>query len=240
MSEAELFEAAEQTWPAAALHQRGNWLLREGRGGGKRVSCATTDSNALPDPAEMEQGYAALGQPPLVMLRTGQEALDQALDERGYELVDPVVIYEAPIARLTDVALPKVTAMPVWEPLAIMVEIWQAGGIGPARIDVMRRVEGPKTAFMGRLNERPAGAAFAAIHGQIAMVHAIEILAQQRRQGMGAWFMRAAGFWAAQHGAQRIAVMCTRANVAGNALYQSLGMAPVGGYHYRMKPEGSL
>ena len=33
-----LFAVMETTWPAASVQQVGPWLIREGQGGGKRVS----------------------------------------------------------------------------------------------------------------------------------------------------------------------------------------------------------
>jgi hypothetical protein len=45
--------------------------------------------------------------------------------------------------------------------------------------------------------------------------------------------MRAAAFWAQEQGAQTLSVICTKANAGANGLYQTLGMAIVGEYHYR-------
>jgi len=75
------------------------------------------------------------------------------------------------------------------------------------------------------------------MHGDTAMVHAIEVLEHQRRQGMGAWIMRAAAFWAAKQGARTVSVMCTDENLGANRLYTSLGMRVVGHYHYRYLPD---
>jgi GNAT superfamily N-acetyltransferase len=176
----------------------------------------------------------ALGQDPLFMIRPGEDPLDNALAEQGYDIVDPVNIYHKPIAGLLDLAIPPVTAFCIWEPLAIMTEIWAKGGIGPARLAVMERAA-HKTAILARWNEQPAGAAFAAIHAGTVMVHALEILPHQRQQGVGGWRMRAAAHWGANEGAHSIAVLCTRANAGANALYSSLGFGRIGHYHYRQK-----
>ena len=50
---ADLFDAVELTWPAARLHRAGPWLIREGQGGGKRVSAASL-LGETPDIAQME------------------------------------------------------------------------------------------------------------------------------------------------------------------------------------------
>ena len=116
-----------------------------------------------------------------------------------------------------------------------MRDIWAAGGIGPARVEVMARAPGPKTSIFGRSNNRPAGAGFVALHEGIAMVHALEVLARHRREGLGRYMMQQAAFWAADRGATHMSVICTAANVSANALYTSLGFTLVGQYHYRRK-----
>lgn len=184
--------------------------------------------------AETEMGK--LGQPPLFMIRKGEDALDDLLKARNYACVDPVVMYTLPVARLTDVPIPRVTAFHLWEPLAIMREIWAAGGVGPARLAVMARAR-TKTAILSRWKEKPGGVAFAAVHDGVCMVHAVEVLHHQRSQGVAQWMMRAAAFWAQSQGATQMAVLCTEANAPANRLYQALGFAPAGGYHYRQHPD---
>ena len=230
-----LYQVIDHTWPAARLWTEGGWTLRDGQGGGKRVSAATI---AAPDAdiAQAETSMRAMGQRPLFMIRSGDDPLDTELAARGYAIVDPVNLYVAPVAQLTDVPIPRVTAFDIWEPLAIMLEIWAKGGIGPERIQVMHRAK-TKTAILTRWNEMPGGVAFAAIHDGVCMVHAVEVLEHQRQQGVAKWLMRRAAFWAERQGADRLAVLCTKANVGANCLYQSLGFAHVGDYHYRQSAD---
>ena len=173
------------------------------------------------------------------MIREGDDTLDAALADRGYEVIDPVNLWLCPIDQLTDVPVPRVTAFSIWEPLAIMRDIWEAGGIGPARIAVMERAEGPKTGIFGRISDKPAGAAYCAMSQSIAMVHALEIAKAQRRKGMGVWMMRQAAHWAKANGADWMSVICTQVNGGANGLYASLGMQVVGQYHYRILPNTS-
>lgn len=232
-----LYEVIDGTWPAARYQRLGPWVLREGQGGGSRVSAATlAGADKGPDDRDLqaaEDAMREMGQAPIFMIRAGDERLDQALARRGYEIRDPVTIYAAPVTALTDRPLPRVTVFTIWEPLAIMREIWAAGGIGPARLAIMDRAPGPKTGLLARHRDKPAGAGFVAIHRGTAMVHALEILPHQRREGIGGWMMRGAALWAAGQGARTLAVMCTRENTGANALYTSLGMPVVGQYHYR-------
>ncbi|MFK7744802.1 MAG: GNAT family N-acetyltransferase [Roseobacter sp.] len=231
-----LFDAVEATWPAAALKRCGPWLIRDGQGGGKRVSAATLEGAFTPsDIPQAEDAMAALGQTALFMLRDGDTELDAALGERGYKIVDPVVVLTCPIELLTDLPVPPLAAFEIWEPLAIMEEIWAKGGIGPARIEVMRRAQ-KKTAFLARSDARPAGTAFVGVDGKIAMAHAVEVLLEHRRKGVAQWMMRAAAFWGQAQGADMMAVLCTQANTAALGLYSGLGFEPAAQYHYRHNP----
>jgi GNAT superfamily N-acetyltransferase len=229
-----LLAAIDATWPAARRLRVGPWLIREGAGGGQRVSAA---SPAAPvsgaDIPDAEAAMRALGQTPLFILTTADSALDAALGGRGYEVVDPVNLYAAPVEELARQPLPPVRAFAIWPPLAIMRDLWAAGGVGAARIAVMERVRGPATGILARSNDRPAGVGFAAIDGEIAMIHALYVPSEHRRGGSATNMMRLAARWAQDRGAKYLALAVTRSNLAANALYTSLGMQVVGEYHYR-------
>lgn len=234
---ADLYAAIDGTWPSASVIEVDGWTLRDGAGGGKRVSAATqAKPGAVIDTAEMVM--RAAGETSLFMIRAGEDDLDARLQARGYDLVDPVTLYTCPVQHLTDTPIPKVTAFAIWEPLAIMLEIWAQGGIGPERVAVMERAT-CKTGVLGRWNDQPSGAAFAAIHNGICMVHAVEVLPHQRGHGVASWLMRKAAFWAKEQGAEHIAVLSTEANTAAKGLYNALGLQPVGKYHYRQEREGA-
>ncbi len=230
----DLLAVTDATWPAAALHRAGAFTLREGRGGGQRVSSATAAAPwAETDIDAAEALHAALGQVPLFMLRHGEGALDAALDARGYRLKDPVNAYDCAIATLTAAPEDPMGAFAAWPPLAIMRDLWAEGGIGAGRVAVMERAAGPKTAILGRVSDRASGAAFVAIAGKTAMLHALHVRPGLRRQGSAVKIMRTAANWAQDHGAKRFSVLVTEANAAANTLYASLGMEIVGHYHYR-------
>jgi ribosomal protein S18 acetylase RimI-like enzyme len=235
------YDVIDATWPPAARANLGPWALRYDQSGSSRVSAATalapvTNADIAPAAAAMR----AAGQVPLFMIRDGDDRLDAMLAQAGYLIKDPVFIYAAPIAQLANHRPPPVTTFEVWPPLAIQAEIWAAGGIGPGRLAIMDRVTGPKTTILGRLNDRPAGAAFVAVAGDLAMIHAVETATAFRRQGLARHLLIAAAFWAQGQGASWLTLVVTRANLAAQALYASIGMRVVGQYHYRIAPaEGS-
>lgn len=235
---ATLHEVNEQTWPPFATRRCGPWTIRDGRGGGKRVSAATAHDTPAPEDLPVaEQAMRALDQRALFMIREGDQALDALLDAQGYELIDPVNIHLCPIDALTGALPPRLTTFTLWEPLAIQYDIWAAGGIGPGRIDVMHRAAQPKTSLLARFDNHVAAAGFVAVHRGVAMVHALEVAAPYRRHALGRHMMAQAAIWAAGHGASHMSVACTEANFAANALYASLGMSLVGHYHYRQSKD---
>ena len=177
----------------------------------------------------------SLDQPCQFMIRAGDEALDSVLAAYGYGIIDPTLCYAAPVRSLAGTPLAPLSAFRIYPPLAIMADLWAAGGIGTERLAVMDRVDAPRTGLFARHADRPAGAGFVAMHAGIAMIHAVEVSQEHRRQGVGSSILRAAAFWAQDHDAAHLALAVTRANAAANMLYASLGFAVAGRYHYRVK-----
>lgn len=225
--QAQLMEA---TWPPARHWRCGPFTLRDGAGGGKRVSAASCDGPWVDADLDAVEELAS----PLVLIRATDGALDAALAARGWRIVDPVIVYAAPVPALA-ADLPPLAAFPHWPPLEIVRSIWSEGGIGPERLAVMARVVGPKAALLARHGDRPAGVAFVACDGREAMVHAVEVRPALRRCGVGMTLLQAAANWAAVKGAGRLSVVVTAQNIAARALYARLGLQTVGQYHYRMK-----
>ncbi|RRH78420.1 GNAT family N-acetyltransferase [Falsigemmobacter faecalis] len=230
------FDALDATWPGRAVHALGPWRIREGAGGGQRVSAATTAVGDVSDAeiAEAEEFHRSLGQKPLFQIRPGQAALDARLAARGYRMNDATELRAAPVTQFTPP--PRLRSIMHWPPLALTREIWQGDHIGPERVAVMERVEGQKTALIGRDGndaDRASGAAFVACSGRIAMLHALVVLPNMRRRGSANYMMCGAAEWAQDHGADWLAVAVTQANAGAAALYTSLEMPVVGDYHYR-------
>jgi GNAT superfamily N-acetyltransferase len=123
-----------------------------------------------------------------------------------------------------------------WPPGPVPDRMWAGEGIGPARRAVMDRVAGRRTAVIAGPAEAPVGAAFVALSGGIAMVHAMAVVAAARRRGIARRMLAAAADWAADRGGRTLALAVTEANGAARALYAGVGMVDVAGYHYRRAP----
>ena len=233
---AEVFAALHATWPAATETVVDGWIIRDGAGAGKRASAASLVDDGA-GIAVAEQAQLGMGQAPLFMIQDTEnsEPLDRELAARGYSVVDPTLIYACDIDLVAPRTLPTAMCYAIWDPVHVMHEIWHAGGVGPARIDLMHRVAGAKTGILARSGDTACGTAFVGVHEGIAMVHAVEVLEQHRRQGVAKLVMAQAAHWGRANGAKTLALAVTRANLGANALYADLGMTQVGAYHYRKK-----
>lgn len=233
MTPEELLRVMDETWPAAAIQAVGPWLIRQGNGGGQRVTAASAWASVSGDDVTLaENAMQALGQSPLFLIRETDAVLDAALDARGYRLHDPVAAYATPCAELAQ-APPPMATFAHWPPMAIAIDLWAEGGIGPGRLAVMQRATGAKTAILSRANDRASGVAFVALSGNTAMLHALEVTPPMRRQGSAHNILRAAAVWAQDQGAATLSLVVTRANWPARRLYASFGMMVVGQYHYR-------
>jgi len=233
-----LYQVIETTWPAARHLTVGPWIIRDGQGGGKRVSAATAKHAVTPDDLPMaEAAMADLKQPALFQIREGDQALDRLLAAQGYDVIDPVVLYAAPLAPLAQNPPDRLTGIAAFPPLAIAAELWAQGGIGAGRLAVMERANCVKTTLLGRVGDQPAGVLYLGIDQGCAMVHAVEVSQNFRRQGVAGRLMAHAAHWAAARGAKFMTLVTTTENIGSNRLYQNLQMACVGKYHYRIKPQ---
>ncbi|MEM8591291.1 MAG: GNAT family N-acetyltransferase [Pseudomonadota bacterium] len=230
----EIAQAIWVTWPGEATTQTPAFTLRRSGDDSRRSRAATlrrtsTDAEVAEAAATME-GW---GQPAMFWVPSNQGDFELQLDALGYKAHDHAIYYIGPAAEMAAQRPPRLSTFEIWEPLAIMADIWAQTGTSRARIDVMRRADCPKTSILGRIDGQPAGAAYVGLHGPLAMVHAVGTLPQHRRKGLGAFMMAQAAIWAERQGATWIGLAVGQANDSARALYASLGMQPVGSYHYR-------
>ncbi|MEM9582264.1 MAG: GNAT family N-acetyltransferase [Pseudomonadota bacterium] len=235
MDRAALIDVLEHTWPAETRDVAGRFIFRRSKGGGKRVTATSVMGDvSTAEIAQAEARMVEMGQDRLFTVDPDCET-DPVLAEMGYQTLDETLLFNCPVDHLTRCEVPRVTAFPCWPPLALTTDIWAESGIGADRVAVMERVNGPKTAILGRVNDRAAGAVFAAVHAGCGMIHSLEVLPFQRRNGLATHLTVAAAHWAADQGATDFALPAVAANAPACALYRSLGMVSVARYHYRIK-----
>lgn len=224
-----LARAMEITWPPARAWRVGPATLRDGAGGGGRVSAATMDG-AWSD-ADLDAAGAGLWR-----VREDEAALDAALDARGFGRREPTGVWCGEVRALAPEAPPRATGFAIWPPIAVMRALWDEGGIGPARRAVMTRARVPCTGLLIRAADRAAGVAFVGVAGPVAAVHAIHVAPGLRRRGAGRLALAHAAWWARGRGAVQLALAVTDANAPATTLYAAAGMRRVTGYHYRAAP----
>jgi len=223
-------------WPAKTTYNLGPWIIRCGKGGGKRVSAATRNGGfVVSDVILAEDAMRELSQPPMFRIYKDDEELDSALSKIGYSIIDPSTIYSCNINKISTLNLPLVTAFTVWPPLHLMEEIWLSGGIGLERLAVMDRTMHPKTSILGRINNKASGCAFVSTYKNIATIHAVHVLPSSRRLGLGRYMLIAAANWAMERGCLYFSLISSDSNEKAKQLYTKLGMEPIGHYHYRIK-----
>ncbi|MEM7057676.1 MAG: GNAT family N-acetyltransferase [Pseudomonadota bacterium] len=235
VSQHSFMAALEATWPAAEIADRDGWRLRRGEGGGNRVSAASALGGGRID--EAEAAMRDWGQAPLFQLTPEEEALDADLAARGYAMHEPVVFYAGRAEAMAGEADHTGAAYRASLRPAIMEEVWDAGGIGPARRAIMDRVQIPFCFLLGRMEDRPCGAAFVAVDGDVAMIHAIEVRQDMRRKGVAALMMDSAARFALEAGAVWLTLAVVDYNAPARTLYEKLGMTAQGRYHYRILKE---
>lgn len=235
----DLWPCLEASWPAAATQDVGPFVVRQGLGGGQRVSA--TLWNGAPftsdDLVHADNAARKFGQVPLYQIRNNQLDLNDALDARGFTISDPTILYAQ---RTEELAKDDNEAIFTWPPLAIQTELWAHAGIDDARLSVMSRAAEPKIVTLVRRKDTPCGTMFASLYGDCAMIHALEVVTELRRQGIGSAMVRSVAAWASRQGATWLALAVTETNTPANRLYRSLGMQIFGTYHYRKAPEAGV
>ncbi len=236
--DAALLQAFETSWPAAEYRDAGGYRIGRGLGGGGRISsarplqgqdAASTSPEGIAAAVATHEGW---DQTPLFRLWDGDADHARALSDAGLSARNPTLVMASPLAPLTDTPTPLLTVFQIWPPLAVLAEIWQAGAITPARQAAMHRVNLPATTLLGRMDDHASAAAFAAVDGDVAMIHALEVEPRMRGRGLGGWMIREAAFWAQAQGATRLALAVTEANAPAVGLYRKLGFETVGRYSY--------
>jgi GNAT superfamily N-acetyltransferase len=224
-----LAEQMEATWPPLRKWRQGDWWLREGAGGGQRVSAASPAGPRAV--AELDQVIAAMDAP-LFLLDAGERAVDQALAARGFVVHDPVVNLAADPLGMAGAAV--LSAWPAPKPVQML---WALGKIGPGRLAVMGRVQQTKAALWIEDQGEPIAVGFCGTTGDFAGVHSVFVASDRRGQGLGMALMQGIARWAADQGAQQMALAVTTANVPARQLYARLGMDEIGASHYRKPPD---
>ncbi|WP_333832134.1 GNAT family N-acetyltransferase [Rubrimonas sp.] len=235
---ATIMAALDASWPGAEAVRLGGWTLRRGLDGGRRASsvwpASPPDRDLAEAIAEVERVTAEWGQPALFQLGPPDMGLDATLAERGYAKATPCLLMTADAASVAANGTGGRMVIRVRAPLALLDAFWSAGGIVPARRAVMARVAcARETLILRSDDDRVAAACFVAAPGAVAVMSALLVAPSHRRNRLGAHAVAAAAEWAAEAGAQTLALSVEAENAAAVALYRRLGFVEASRYWYR-------
>lgn len=235
-----LESAAARAWPPHESVPLAGWLLRCGGARSRRINSVLTQrfEPGADVRAAIEQAaawYAERGLPPCFRLAEGAEppGLDGRLAARGYALLTPTTVMQAPAAELAgeegDVEL---CAEPTPELVAALCDPGWPAEVRAERAALFARIPAPRRFALLRVDGQPAAAGLCVAEGELAGIFSMRTARAFRRRGLGTALLRALARFACGAGAQRLYLQVEDDNPA-LALYQRLGFGAVYGYHYR-------
>ncbi|MCI4664530.1 MAG: GNAT family N-acetyltransferase [Neomegalonema sp.] len=239
----------ETSWPPQHLETARGWRLRAAPGAGLRVNSAL-QVEAEPDQRDalplIEQFYHQHGGSAAILLSgsalssIGDEnpELVEMMARRGYALAAACRLYQAPLTEpWWRPAKKPLKILEVQAELAALDRLWLEGGVGPDKRAVMRRASALKPAiFLCRLEARLAGAAFVAVVGARAFVHALYVTPNCRQYGVGRALLSACAAHGAGLGAAWLAASVEEGAAASQALFESVAGAQIGACAYFRAP----
>ncbi len=241
-----LEEVAAKGWQAPDSRWLGRWLLRAAEGFTGRANSVLP----LGDPgrpldealAEVHAWYGERGLPArMVVPAPAREALDGALEARGWTAYNPTVVLVADVAvtlgRLPARAdLPPVLVEPVPGDDWLGAYHYRGGEplpqVGRA---IMTAARAPGFAVV-RSGGTVLAIARASVDDGWVGVTAVEVDPAHRRRGLASHVMRELLRWADGLGAHSAYLQVAAENAPALALYDRLGFAPHHRYRYRLSP----
>jgi N-acetylglutamate synthase len=233
--------AGVHAWPALETARFDGWLWRFSDGGSQRANSVSAltftgaDVEVAIDEAERRYGLRGVKSMFQVSEVAAPADLDARLSQRGYTINDPCITLIRDIGAAPEMPAGVVcfdTATPAWFDCYASV-------ITPARKAVAPRILAriPKpSAFCALVRDgRVVATALAVPHDGIVIAECVATLAEARGTGAGSAVMRGLEAWGAANGCRLAALQALANNAPGQALYNSLGYRPHGGYHLRVK-----
>lgn len=236
---------AMQGWRALESTGLGEWQLRASGGFTSRANSVL----ALGDPGlpleaaidRVEQWYAARSLPVRMQLvdRDQPDGIEPALDQRGWTTSPLVHVMTAELGHV-------LRAVPDASPFELRLddvpdEAWlrcyRDDGTTPSPVARAILTNHPAAIFASlREGDRCVAIARGAVDGRWAGVHAVEVTASHRGQGLGGYVTAAVVRWCGQRGARLSYLQVSAANTPAVRLYDRLNYTVHHNYVYREIP----
>lgn len=237
-----LEELSMNAWPALQTELYDGWVLRYANGYTKRANSVNPIyPSSLPTHEKIaycERCYESRGLPVVFKLTQESEAIDKALEEQGYRLIDEVSV--------------RVLALDQWEPVDETVDVH--AGFDPAWLDHQFRLSGhhsdtnlataaqmlqhlrQETFYATKIADGSQAACGLGVmeRGYIGIFDII-VASVHRRKGFGKEMMNALLNHGKQSGAHYAYLQVVAGNTPAENLYASLGFQEAYRYWYRVK-----
>lgn len=238
----ETFERAGlEAWPGIEVKWDGNWVRRASGGYTKRANSAQCfDPN---DDADVEDRIIGASswlvvrgvKPVFRITPLSAPALDEALDDAGWEEIDRSHLFAMPLAAQEPDEQGRL--MPLLDPvfLAAQQKLQGHDEATMARMKALLAVMAvPATGIVVYRDGEPAASGLMAISRGIVITGNVITDPARRRQGLAGAMMRTGLSWAHEKGATIAALNVQADNEAAKALYGGLGYVHQYDYSYRI------
>lgn len=242
LPDVETFERAGlEAWPGIEVKWDGNWVRRAAGGYTKRANSAQCfDPN---DDADVEDRIIGASswlvvrgvKPVFRITPLSAPALNEALDDAGWDEIDHSHLYAMPLDAQEPDAEGKL--LPLLDP-AFLAAQQKLQGHDDALMTRMKALLSamvvPATGIVVYRDGEPAASGLMAISNGIVITGNVITDPNRRRQGLAAAMMHTGLNWAHEKGAKIAALNVQADNAAAKALYAGLGYQHQYDYSYRI------
>jgi ribosomal protein S18 acetylase RimI-like enzyme len=235
--------SAAEAWPALTTEVVRGWTCRSAGGYSQRANSCLPLTDPQTDLGgritAVEAWFARQAQPAVFKVPEQKpwEALDAALEQRGYGLATPSKVLSKPAVQQTgspEVHVSETFTERWWQGYAPAAELAPRNREAALRIAAL--VARPVVVWANDAG-RDVAWAFTSLVGSRAWVFDVVVNPASRRRGWGRALLQTLEAEAARRGAQTLHLQVMADNQGARSLYAGLGFEESYGYHYRRQPQ---
>jgi len=237
--EKKIEELSLHAWPASETVRQGDWIMRFEKGYSKRANSVTTlgdfESGLDRRIAECEEMYRSRGLRPIFRLPSFAEPviLDRALEERGYEIVDPTHVMTVPLDG-AGAGSDSIGEESVDDWLDLHKELLDDTRSKELHKRILDNISTPKFFASLEHDSRKVVCGMGVLDGEFVGLFDIVTLPEMRRRGLATRLVFGLHSWAADRGASTAYLQVIKSNSGAVRLYEKLGYTSLYDYWYRV------